>query len=577
MRSPLLGLALLLASCAEPATGRLVLRVLDGPGGPPVPSRVELLDAEGTAWVPGEALLLSFECGAAPPPDWAAGMVRSDRIAYGPAGTDQFYLDGEAAIDLPPGRYRLRVFRGIEVRIAAREIEITSGEQTRIDVELMRFADLAAEGWWSVDDHVHITRRTADDNARIAAWMAAEDLRVANLLQMGTVDQVDVTPQLGFGDAGVFRRGDTALFAGQEHPRTHLLGHTITLGADALVDRRETYIAYETTFREGIERGGLPGYAHGGIGPARTGLSLDAPRKLVFFLEVLQFEFPWYQEWYDLLDLGLRITPTAGTDFPCGPYAGVPGRERFYVQLGGPPTRASFVAGVRAGRTFVTNGPLLELQVGEAGIGDDLVLAAAGAQRVLARVRFDPERDDVQHVELVVNGEARPLPTRQVSPGELRVDTQTLLDEPGWLALRVRGDKRGETPIPPAPSGLLAWAFVEVFEHTFDFREAAEKSEAFYAGRDRIRPSAAHTGAIFVSVSGVGLGPRAEARAAEAIARLDDLEARLGDERIADQGLWDWFPYADAVPVAHLRRNRPALLRAIAEARAHYEALLAES
>jgi hypothetical protein len=234
MRWVAVGVAALLLGCAEPVTGRLVLRVLDRAGGPLVPARLELLDAEGKAWVPPQALPVSFECFAAPPAAWAADMVRSDRVSSGPAGADHFYLDGEGSLELPPGSYRLRVFRGIEVRVAEREVEIAAGEEVRIEVALERWADLASEGWWSVDDHVHITRRDDAEAARIAAWMAAEDLRVANLLQMGTVDQHSVTPQPGFGEAGVYRRGDTVLFAGQEHPRTHFLGHTITLGADEL-------------------------------------------------------------------------------------------------------------------------------------------------------------------------------------------------------------------------------------------------------------------------------------------------------------------------------------------------------
>jgi hypothetical protein len=46
--------------------------------------------------------------------------------------------------------------------------------------------------------------------------MRAEGLGVANLLQMGTADQFDVTPQVAFGDAGVYGGGETRLFAGQE-------------------------------------------------------------------------------------------------------------------------------------------------------------------------------------------------------------------------------------------------------------------------------------------------------------------------------------------------------------------------
>jgi hypothetical protein len=564
-----LALALLSLACAEPPDGRLEIRIVDGAGGKLVPARVELLDQAGKPWVPVHALPLRFECIAAPPSEWAEGMVLSDTIPFQPAGAEHFYIEGEAALSLPPGRYRLRVFRGIEVRVAEQQIDISPGQEVVAEVALERWADMASEGWFSVDDHVHITRRNHTDDATIGAWMQAEDLRVVNLLQMGTVDQFDVTPQRDFGDAGAYRSGDTLLLAGQEHPRTHFLGHTITLGAKEPVDQRDTYIDYETTFREGARLGGVSGYAHWGIGPARTGLAVDAPRGLVSFLEVLQFEFPWYDEWYDLLDLGVRMTPTAGTDFPCGPLAGVPGRERFYAALDAPPTRASLVRAVREGRTFVTNGPLLDLRLGQARIGDEITLAAPAQLRASGRVRFDPTRDDLKHVEIVVNGEARPLAVDAVAPGDLRFDEDLEIAESSWVALRVRGDKVGETLIPPRLDGLIPW----FFDHAFDFREANQRAEDFYESRARVRPSAAHTAAIFVTVTGSAPSERALARIGEALARLDDLEARLADDRIADQTLWDWIPYADAVPEAHLRRNRPALLRAIQQARDRYAEL----
>ena len=41
--------------------------------------------------------------------------------------------------------------------------------------------------------------------------------------------------------------------------------------------------------------------------------------------------------------------------------------------------------------------------------------------------------------------------------------------------------------------------------------------------------------------------------------------------------MWDWAPYSDGVSAEHLRRNRPALLRAIEEARARYRERLART
>jgi len=107
--------ALWLAGCGSSAEpdGRLVLRVVDAEGRS-VPARVELLDAQGEAHVPPQALPLHFQCSFAPPPAWAEFLVRSDRIENPHTGTEQFYLAGDAALDLPPGRYRLRAFRGPE-------------------------------------------------------------------------------------------------------------------------------------------------------------------------------------------------------------------------------------------------------------------------------------------------------------------------------------------------------------------------------------------------------------------------------------------------------------------------------
>lgn len=572
-----LRVALLLAGalCGCPRSApeaTLRLRVVDAASGEVVPARVEILDADGEARVAPNAIPLTFECWSAPPPTPLAFLVESDRIENRHTGTTQFYLDAPAQLALPAGRVRLRAFKGIEYRVAEQEVLLAPQRTHDVALALERWADMPAQGWYSADDHLHITRRRHSDDVRIARWMRAEDLHVANLLQMGTVDQFGVTPQPGFGDAGAFRDAETLLLAGQEHPRTHFLGHTITLAADEGIDLRDDYIVYEGFWEASRRAHGLSGYAHHGVGAdARFGLALDAPRGGVAFLEVLQFEWPHYDVWYELLDLGLALTPTAGTDFPCGPWS-VPGRERFYARLEGPPDRARWREAVRRGRTFVTNGPLLELSIDAAAIGDTLRLDAPGRVRIRARVRFDPARDDVRVVEVLRSGEPIPAPVAEVAAGELRVDVAHDVAGPAWYALRVSGNKRDETPVePPLPDWM--WS---VGERITNFREHADGAEAFAASRGRVRPSAAHTAPIWVEVAGRTLAsePRAAERARVALARLDELAARLSDARIDDQALWDWVPYSDAVPVAHLREHRDPLLAAIDEARARYRELL---
>jgi hypothetical protein len=561
----------LLLACGEEPAGRLEIRVIDPALGGTVPARLELVDEQGEAWVAEEAVRLSFECIAAPFPDWAAELLTySDRIENPHTGTTQFYIEGSATLELPPGRYNLRVFKGIEYEVAARELEIRAGETESLSVELTRWIDMPGRGWYGADDHLHITRLQPDDDRRIGVWMRAEDLHVANLLQMGTVDQFSVTPQHDFGAAGEYRFGDTLLLAGQEHPRTHFLGHTITLGADHPIDLRETYILYERFWRASKREHGLSGFAHWGIGPARDGLAIDAPRDLVFFLEVLQFEFPYYDIWYELLDLGVRLTPTAGTDFPCANWS-IPGRERFYTRLSGQPTRRSWLESVRRGQTFVTNGPMIGLRIGGADIGNEIRLEGPRRLAFQGAVYYDPERDDIKSVELLRNGLAIPAPVVRRAAGELRFDVEHEVAESGWYALRVSGDKKGEAPIQPAPS---EWA-MDLFDRLSNFREVMERSEAFYAARSRLRPSAAHSAPIFVTVAGSAVRERTAVLARESIARLDALELRLSDDRVEDEEIWDWMAYSDGVSAEHVRRNRPALLKAIADARVRYQKLLA--
>ena len=98
-----------------------------------------------------------------------------------------------------------------------------------------------------------------------------------------------------------------------------------------------------------------------------------------------------------------------------------------------------------------------------------------------------------------------------------------------------------------------------------------EGREQFLSGLT-LRPSLAHTGAIFIDVAGTP-PPAAAAVARDWIALLDDLENRLGDDRIAEIEVWDWLSYSDGVSVEHVRGQRRSLLEGIAAARAHYNEL----
>src|SRR5207245_8460135 len=105
--------------------------------------------------------------------------------------------------------------------------------------------------------------------------------------------------------------------------------------------------------------------------------------------------------WYRLLDCGFRLPAGAGTD-AMADYAslrGPVGMNRVYVKTGARPDHSRWLGGLRAGRTFVTNGPLLEFTLGGKQIGDELRLRAAGAAVPLtAGLRSIVPVDDLQDV-----------------------------------------------------------------------------------------------------------------------------------------------------------------------------------
>lgn len=550
-------------------TGILELVIRDAATREPTPARVELLDGDGQAIVPDDALTIFSDCGNLPVHAWVPGFASLQTVWNGRrevanpyTGTTQFYTAGALRVELAAGSYSIRASKGIEYRRARDTILVKEGEVTRSRLDLIRWIDLPGEGWYGADDHLHIPRPHEQFDPRLAAWMEAEGLNVANLLQMGLARDVHITPQHGFGPPSVYKRGHTLILSGQENPRTHVLGHAIVLGARQFIDLPHDYLLYDRVWKAAHRQGAVNGYAHWGLAGAQEGLAVWGHDGLLDFVEVLNLGFPFYDRWYEALDLGIRIGPTAGTDYPCVP--GLPGRERFYAKPDGALDAETWLEAVRQGKTFVTNGPAIELWVEHAQPGEELRLDEAGEVGVKGRVRFDPERDDIVALELIRGGAVAIRADAPTSPGEIRLETTLAIDRTSWLALRATGVKRGETEIDLRSffSGAL------VLERRSNEEVLRSLPEGLV-----LRPSAAHTGAVLVTVPGtppLAEQPRGRQVAQTWLARLDELEQRLADDAMET---WARFPgRGDGIDLQTARANRPALLDAIEASRRHYYA-----
>jgi len=531
------------------AGGTLELWITDDASGAPTAARVELLDADGKAWIAGDGLLVGPGYTERNIP-WEGGIEKaksllSPSIENPFTRTTQFYTDGSSTVALPAGNYRLRVYKGIEFKLGVREVEIRDGETVKADVALERWADMPSKGWFGSDDHLHISRPVAELDPLLSKWMQAEDINIANLLQFGTYKAFTAAPQYAHGPAGVYREGDYLLVSGQENPRGDFLGHGIILGAHTPIHFPEEYLLFRKFWEEARRQGALSGYAHWGMGSeAQTGLALDLPTGLLDFLEVMEAWDANYDVWYEILNSGIRMAPTAGTDY--GTLPNMPGRERFYTRVDGPLTVESWLDGIRRGRTFVTNGPMLEFAVDDAGMGGDVALAKPGTVRVRASMRFDAERDDMFRIEIVRNGVVVKNFPRIGPTSEVACDFELEVDETCWLAVRAYGIKKGE--FEPPDGYMPPWR-----------------------NRKRDAPaSLAHSAAVHVTVGGtrdLAKQDRAKAAARAWLARLDELEQMLSDENLKFIAQTD----NDYKPgLEYLLANRPALLEAIAKSREFY-------
>jgi hypothetical protein len=315
-----------------PDSATIDIEIIDGSTQEPVPARLQVTDISGQAHIPASALAIPSDCGRWTPdgkfrPTDHTGDARSilaamPRSVFNPfSRSEQFYAAGRSSLDLPPGRYKIVASRGPWFHPASAQIEIGASQARSVRLTLTPLSAELSQGWYSGDTHLHAPRLTSDLDRALVDIMRAEDLNVAMTLQIGRADTPDTSPQSRYGSAGAFQSGDYLIVSGQENLRTHLLGHTLTFGGKDLYYDPQSYLLYWKAWEKASRDGAINGIAHFGhlIFPTLPdpAVALLASRNAIDFIEVLQFNRAEYRTWYDLLNLGLQVTPTAGSDFPC--------------------------------------------------------------------------------------------------------------------------------------------------------------------------------------------------------------------------------------------------------------------
>lgn len=357
-----------------------------------------------------------------------------------PAWHDHFVCAGSVEVALSSGEYRVEIERGPEFSSVATNFTV-GGSATNFSFTLSRIADLAREGWWSGETHVHRKPQEAE------LLMRAEDLHVAhfttwwNKANPWTTEPLPHRLPVRFDGNRFYhplggedeRDGGALLYLDLTAPLDITGGTRHRPSSVAFVKQAREHGAkwidaekpFWWDFPMWVAHGVVDtvGIAHNHMqrdgvldneawGRARDRAIYAGPQGNGRYTQDI---------YYHLLNTGSRLPPSAGS--ASGVLPNPVGYNRAYVHVAGEFTYEKWRDGLKAGRSFVSNGPLLRARAN--GFLPGHVFRTNGSLQVLLEATLD-SRDPVAAVELVRNGHIE----------RVNLPSRITLQESGWFLLR---------------------------------------------------------------------------------------------------------------------------------------------
>lgn len=474
--------------------GYLVAKILDESGSP-TPARVSITGADGRTYAPTRA--------------WMSADDAYDRQER-PFEAHYFHTTGIFDVDVPAGGLvRIEVMKGLEYNVESREVKLLTAQELPLEIRLkpLDVPHTAQAEWVSGDVHVHMNYGgTYYDSPRtLVEQAAAENLSV--------VQDLIVNKEQRIPDITYFRSGPdpvstpkNLLLHGQEF-------HTSYWGHLGLLNLRKNfllpdYAAYPNTAAASLfptnadvadmahRQEALVGYVHpfeAVPDPTKDAsltheLPVDVALGKVDYIEVLGFSDhkSTAAVWYRLLNCGFRLPAAAGTDAMANfaSLRGPVGLNRVYTKIQpGPLEIGPWLASLKQGHTFATNGPLIGLSLAEKEPGDELLLSRKQEVKFTAWMRSIVPID---HLQVVCNGKV----ARDITIGHHdSVDVQGKLPiaQAGWCLLRAWSEKAEYPVLDAYPYATTSPIYISIPGSPLN---AGEDADYFIAWVDRLSQAA---------------------------------------------------------------------------------------
>jgi len=309
-----------------------------------------------------------------PPRDYLFQQI--ERLSY-------FYCEHTVQLRVPRGPVTIRAMKGFEYDPA--QVELSVQADTAVVILMNRWTDMREAGWFSGETHTHMTHGpvvyelTPRDMIRV---MEGEDLHFLNSMDLEEHFNGGPHPSSG---------AQRVLYFSREYRNLHF-GHISLVGLSEWVSTVEAWwdtaavvacgkilnsvVAGEVHSQPGailiathpfptLDYLDISSWPGGGVA---RGIPIDLVDGSIDAIDILCYSHQpppvGLEEHMHALNAGFRIPASAGTDAALARATSFPpGGYRVYARVGDGPEdfgSQAWIDAVRAGRSFVTNSPVVE-------------------------------------------------------------------------------------------------------------------------------------------------------------------------------------------------------------------------